>query len=213
MNTDEFLHKYSTLKVKFECYYKDTFIFNAITKGAEIAIWIAGEDARFYNLDIDADEEYLIGNLSEMVWSAEVETKETTTEIRFAPKNQQTRTGKPSKAIEEDRDYVQDRLVRYHHIDPAKFEGVSTNALKEYLIHNDGQLIAKLWSDIRQRSAMVLELVREREEEKAAEAAKEALLKCADSPDRSRILSHYRKIDIGGRQTCFQRAGIHFLAR
>jgi hypothetical protein len=36
--------------------------------------------------------------------------------------------------------------------------------IKEYLIHNDGQLIAKLWDDIKQRSDMVVELVREHKE-------------------------------------------------
>lgn len=164
MNRDEFLNKYIVTKAKFECYYKDTFIFHAATTDAEITIWIAGEDARFYNLDIDADEGYSIGNLSEMIWAADVETDKEITNVRFAPKYHQTRTGKSPEAIEKDRNYVQDRLIRDHHLDPAEFEGVSTTALKERLMYGDGQLIPKLWGDIKQRSDMVLELVRVQEE-------------------------------------------------
>jgi hypothetical protein len=62
---------------------------------------------------------------------------------------------------------VKDRLMHHHHLTTEQVNTVPVSELRDELMHRDGEYIEKLWSDIRQRSDMVLELIRERDEERS----------------------------------------------
>lgn len=85
MNNKEFLERYHAIKVKFNAYYKYTFIFEGKgPEGEEITIWVGGDIKTIYRLDIDQDKGYLIGDfMYPPIVGATIETEEEAINVIF----------------------------------------------------------------------------------------------------------------------------------
>lgn len=65
LTKNEMLQKYGDVELKFNYYYKFVFIFVAdLGDNKKISVNVGGSSDEIYKLDVDAEEVYLLSNLS-----------------------------------------------------------------------------------------------------------------------------------------------------